>query len=158
MHEHNEKVNALVDPVKLPKMAQVRQIFEASELEDAAAVLHAELNREAIRQTVKPGMSICVTAGSRGICHIDLLIRETVAFLKALGAKPFIIPAMGSHGGAVAEGQKAILEGFGITEETMDARFAPAWKWCSFRSWRTGRRAISTDMRMKRTALSSSTE
>ena len=119
MHEHNEKVNALVDPVKLPKMAQVRQIFEASELEDAAAVLHAELNREAICQTVKPGMSICVTAGSRGICHIDLLIRETVAFLKALGAKPFIIPAMGSHGGAVAEGQKAILEGFGITEETM---------------------------------------
>ena len=119
MHEHNEKVNALVDPVKLPKMAQVRQIFEASELEDAAAVLHAELNREAIRQTVKPGMSICVTAGSRGICHIDLLIRETVAFLKALGAKPFIIPAMGSHGGAVAEGQKVILEGFGITEETM---------------------------------------
>ena len=88
MHEHNEKVNALVDPVKLPKMAQVRQIFEASELEDAAAVLHAELNREAIRQTVKPGMSICVTAGSRGICHIDLLILN---FLDLLAERRYLL-------------------------------------------------------------------
>ncbi|MBQ7887929.1 MAG: DUF2088 domain-containing protein, partial [Clostridia bacterium] len=66
-----------------------------------------------------PGMSIAITAGSRGIDNIALIIRETADYLKALGAEPFIVPAMGSHGGATAEGQKEMLAGFGITQEAM---------------------------------------
>ena len=57
-------------------------------------------------------MTVAVTCGSRGIANIALIIRETVAALKELGAKPFVFPAMGSHGGGTAEGQREMIEGF----------------------------------------------
>ena len=81
------------------------------------AAIRWELDRDEVIKVVKPGMSIAITAGSRGIANLALVIRETVAFLKEHGAKPFVIPAMGSHGGSTAEGQKAIIEEYGVTEE-----------------------------------------
>lgn len=119
MHDHNENVNALLRDVKLPRMYAVRQVFDPARIEDPAAVLREQLARPEIRACVRPGMSVAITAGSRGIDNIALIIREVVDFLKGLGAEPFIVPAMGSHGGAVAEGQVAILTSFGITEEAM---------------------------------------
>lgn len=65
------------------------------------------------------GMRIAVTAGSRGVANIALILKTIVSFLKENGAVPFIIPAMGSHGGATAEGQKNLLAGYGITEKSM---------------------------------------
>ena len=110
-------VNALLDKVPLPRMVPVEQSFDDSELPDVAASTRAELRRSAITDTVKPGMRIAVTAGSRGICDLQTVIREIVSFLKAAGAEPFVIPAMGSHGGASALGQAAILAAYGITPE-----------------------------------------
>ena len=64
-------------------------------------------------------MSVAVTAGSRGIRNVDIITRSVVNFVKSRGATPFIVPAMGSHGGATAEGQRQLLAGYGITEDAM---------------------------------------
>ena len=74
-----------------------------------AAALREELRRPEIARRVKPGMRIAVGVGSRGVAEIALIVRVTIEELKRLGAKPFIVPAMGSHGGATAEGQKQVL-------------------------------------------------
>ena len=109
------QVAALVEGIAIPKMALVRQEFDGKALEDLPGTVRKEM--EKLSPVIKPGMSIALTAGSRGINHIALILREVVSFLKSAGACPFIIPAMGSHGGGTAEGQKAVLESFGITEE-----------------------------------------
>ena len=119
MHDRNDKVNALLQGERIPPMATVRQKFESGHIENPGEVLRGLLERPELKRTIRPGMSVAVTAGSRGIDHIDELLRETVGFIQAQGGKPFIVPAMGSHGGAVAKGQIEILEGFHITEETM---------------------------------------
>src|SRR5262249_20660584 len=68
-------------------------------------------------KTIRPNHTVALTAGSRGIANIPVILRGVVRFLRRLGAKPFIIPAMGSHGGGTAEGQRKIIESYGITEE-----------------------------------------
>ena len=120
MHAQNYKVNALVSDEKIPKMITVRQKFDEFHIEDPVSVLRDSLNRPELANIIEPGMSIAVTAGSRGIDNIALITGETVRFIKEKGGKPFIVPAMGSHGGAVAEGQVAILKSLGITEENME--------------------------------------
>ena len=99
MQEKHEKVNALLRDIRLPRMVKVRQVFDDTRIEDVSGALRAQLERPEIKETVRPGMSIAITAGSRGIDNIALIIKETVDYLKSLGAEPFIVPAMGSHGG-----------------------------------------------------------
>ncbi|HEV2122921.1 MAG TPA: lactate racemase domain-containing protein, partial [Chloroflexota bacterium] len=70
---------------------------------------------------IKPGARLALTAGSRGISHIPEILGACVAALRERGAEPFIVPAMGSHGGATAEGQREVLEGYGITEDAVGA-------------------------------------
>ncbi|HSV95374.1 MAG TPA: lactate racemase domain-containing protein [Spirochaetota bacterium] len=82
------------------------------------AVLNA-LSRRGLEKIIRPGDTVALTAGSRGIRYIDTITAGTVRHLDSMGAKPFIVPAMGSHGGGTAEGQRAILAGYGITEEAM---------------------------------------
>ena len=112
-----DSVNHLIGGIPLPKMVKVRQHFDRQKLEDVPAAVREQLARAAIGETVKPGMKIAITSGSRGVDNVALVTREIVSFLKAKGAEPFVIPAMGSHGGATAEGQKAILTEYGVTEE-----------------------------------------
>ena len=120
MPERNDRVNTLICGEKIPRMVTVRQRFKSSYIADPVKVLLESLNRPEIKESIKPGMSVAITAGSRGIDNISLITRETVRFIKEQGGKPFIIPAMGSHGGAVADGQVAILKNYGITEELMN--------------------------------------
>jgi len=87
--------------------------------EEIPAAVAAEFAREPFHSKVKPGMTIAVTAGSRGIANVDIITKAVVDEVKRRGAAPFVVPAMGSHGGATAEGQKRILAGYGITEEAM---------------------------------------
>ena len=103
--------------VPLPRMVPVRVNFETVRLDDVAAAVSKELRKPAIRAKVRSGMTIAVGCGSRGVANIAQAAQAVVAELKALGAKPFIFPAMGSHGGATAAGQRAVLEGYGITED-----------------------------------------
>jgi len=119
MNDKNYKVNALICDEKIPKMITVRQKFDEFYIEDPISVLRDSLNRPELANLIKPGMSIAVTAGSRGIDNIAIITRETIRFIKEKGGEPFIVPAMGSHGGAVAEGQVAILKSLGMTEESM---------------------------------------
>ena len=89
----------------------------AHAVENVPVAVRAALGRLAL--PVKAGQSVALTVGSRGVVNIDAIVRATVDHLKALGAHPFIIPAMGSHGGGTAEGQRSVLEHYGVTEATM---------------------------------------
>ncbi|HEV8645201.1 MAG TPA: lactate racemase domain-containing protein [Burkholderiales bacterium] len=104
--------------VPLPRMVEVRQKFEAVHLGDIAATVTKEFQRPEVRARVKAGQAIAVGCGSRGIANIATIVKCVIRELQALGARPFIFPAMGSHGAATAEGQKKVLEGYGISEAT----------------------------------------
>jgi Lactate racemase N-terminal domain len=102
--------------VQLPQMVRLRQHFDRPRLEDLHAAVRATLEHLELGRTIKPGHTVALTAGSRGIANIPVVLRATADFLKGLGAKPFLVPAMGSHGGATAEGQRKVIESYGITE------------------------------------------
>ena len=103
--------------MEFPKVVKIRQKFPRPRVENVEEALREQLGRGEISSTIKPGMSVALTAGSRGIAEIDEILRSLVAILKEMAAEPFIVPAMGSHGGATAEGQLEILESLGVTEE-----------------------------------------
>ena len=111
-------VEQILAPVMLPRMVRIRQHFDATKIDDVADVLLAELSQPQIESTLLPGRRICLTAGSRGVDNIALILKTVAGYVKAKGAIPFIIPAMGSHGGATAEGQLKVLEDYGITPES----------------------------------------
>lgn len=109
----------LVSDVRLPKMFKVKQKFPRPRIEPEKIpdIIHELLSEEKFANQIKPGMRIAITAGSRGIANVALTTKCIADFVKERGGKPFIVPAMGSHGGATAQGQREILEGYGITEE-----------------------------------------
>ena len=110
-------VNDIIKDIPLPNMVKVRQEFDRTRLENVAAEVRKCLERREILGNLRPGMTVAVAVGSRGISNHALIVRETVRFLRDHGARPFIVSSMGSHGGTTAEGQRAILEGYGIREE-----------------------------------------
>jgi hypothetical protein len=105
----------------LPPLHRVHQRFPRPLIEDVDAAVVQQLARPEVRSRITPGARICVAVGSRGIARISTIVRALIRELKALGANPFIIPAMGSHGGATPEGQVRVLADYNITPETMDA-------------------------------------
>lgn len=112
-------VHDLLKDVSVPKVVKVRQHFPAPVLEDVEAALRQELGRSEIAGRALPGMRIALAVGSRGMDRVAALARVTVEELKKLGAIPFVVPAMGSHGGATAAGQRNVLANLGVTEETV---------------------------------------
>ena len=103
----------------LPKMYRVRQSFRKDRLDDIEGTVHRELNQETIRSRVRPGMKIALGVGSRGIRNLPRIVKCVIGELKAMGAEPFILAAMGSHGGGTLEGQLEVLRAYGITEQAM---------------------------------------
>ncbi len=101
----------------LPRMLRVRQSFARPRVADIPAAVARTL--EAARLPVRRGDTVAVGAGSRGIANIDAVVGATVRWLREQGARPFVFPAMGSHGGGTPEGQLSVLEHYGITEATM---------------------------------------
>lgn len=112
-------VTRLAASTALPKMVKVRQLLDHSHIDpaDIPGLVRKEL--EPMRARITPGMSVAITCGSRGVCNIAIITRAIVDFVKDCGGEPFVFPAMGSHGGATAEGQREILTGYGVTEEAM---------------------------------------
>jgi hypothetical protein len=100
-------------------MYRIRQKLDPPVVTDVAAAVRAEIGKLDLRSRLKPGGRVAVTAGSRGVANIAVIMRATCDTLKEMGAKPFIVPAMGSHGGATAEGQLQVLARYGITPESM---------------------------------------
>ena len=112
-------VASLVSDTFVPKMFRVRQVFPRPRIDpaDIPGIIDGLLSEEKFASRVKPGMRIAITAGSRGIANSALTTKCIADFCKKQGAHPFVVPAMGSHGGATAEGQREILAGYGIVEE-----------------------------------------
>ncbi|WP_028390883.1 nickel pincer cofactor-dependent isomerase, group 22 [Bacillus cihuensis] len=108
----------LLKDIPVPKMAKVKVKFDDKQIDDLEQELMKKLQQDSIGKLIQPGMEIAIAVGSRGLDRLVETTATTVKFLKDLGAKPFIVPSMGSHGGATAEGQRAVLEHLGVTEET----------------------------------------
>ncbi|MBS7625017.1 DUF2088 domain-containing protein [Candidatus Bathyarchaeota archaeon] len=106
----------------LPRMVRVRQKIHAPKIDDYISVLREELDRAGLREKIKPGDKIAIAVGSRGIAHIAEIVATVVEEVKRAGGEPFIVPAMGSHGGGTPEGQIAVLRSLGITPESVGAQ------------------------------------
>jgi hypothetical protein len=102
----------------------IHQKFSCTVCRDIEATVAQEMRQCCPR--LEPGARIAIAVGSRGVANIDRIVRSVVAALRAAGARPFIVPAMGSHGGATAEGQARVLAGYGITEERVNAPVVPS--------------------------------
>lgn len=109
-------VQELLRDVALPRIAPVRQRFPAPELGDLTAAVDAELGRPGVGDAIRPGMRVAVAVGSRGVARIAEITAALIAALRRRGAEPFLVPAMGSHGGATAAGQVEVLARLGVTE------------------------------------------
>jgi hypothetical protein len=101
--------------MQIPKMYRIKQQFNSDHIEKIEDEVRAQFLSSGIQ--IKHGARIAITAGSRGIANIHRIVKTTVECVKESGGIPFIVPAMGSHGGATAEGQKEVLETYGITEK-----------------------------------------
>lgn len=106
---------------QIPKFVRVRHEMDRGHIDDIEGAVAQAMQREGTLDRIKPGDSVCITAGSRDVANIARVIRAICDQVKSVGAHPFIIPAMGSHAGAKAEGQRGIIEGYGVTEEAMGA-------------------------------------
>jgi uncharacterized protein (DUF362 family) len=109
-------IEELLRDVPLPRVVRIEQRFPATEVADVAAAVRDELARPGVGDRLRPRMRVAVAVGSRGVAAIDRIVAAVVAELRARGAEPFVVPAMGSHGGATAEGQAQVLAELGVTE------------------------------------------
>ncbi|WHX42675.1 lactate racemase domain-containing protein [Mesobacillus sp. AQ2] len=110
----------LID-IPIPKMVKVKQKFHAPQLVDVGAEVRKTLNETNVLTKISEGDSVAIAVGSRGLADLPVLVRETVREIKRVGGLPFIVPAMGSHGGATAEGQIDVLHQLGVTEGAVEA-------------------------------------
>lgn len=102
--------------IRLPRVNRVRQRFDTVRLEDIEAAVRQAFTEHAT-ELITPNMRVAITAGSRGIAEIVRITAAVVAEVRRLGAEPFIVTAMGSHGGATTDGQRTVLASYGVTEE-----------------------------------------
>ncbi|HWQ00357.1 MAG TPA: lactate racemase domain-containing protein [Vicinamibacterales bacterium] len=107
--------------MRLPLLSYVRQKFEGQRLDDVAGAVRGELRRAGLARRIRPGDTVAITAGSRGIANLPLIMRTIIDEVRACGGSPVLIPAMGSHGGGTADGQRRLLESYGLGEAAMGA-------------------------------------
>lgn len=114
-------LRTLLEDIPVPRMVRIRQRFDESRLGHPDEVLRQELKKPGALDRIKPGQQVAVAVGSRGIANIALVTRITIEAIREAGASPFIVPCMGSHGGATADGQIDVLRHLGIDEISMGA-------------------------------------
>jgi Lactate racemase N-terminal domain len=111
----------LLRDIPLPRMVKVRQHFHAPEIDDVASAVRRAIAEAGVLPRIAPGDRVAIAVGSRGVADIPTIAREVVRAIAAVGGQPFLVPAMGSHGGATAEGQREVLESLGVTEAFVGA-------------------------------------
>ncbi|QBD83579.1 DUF2088 domain-containing protein [Ktedonosporobacter rubrisoli] len=142
-------LHQLLDPVAIPEMARVRNVAPtAAPIEDIGAAVHEQMLRSNVGVRFQPGQRVAIGVGSRGIGKLAEIVAALVSELRALGAEPFIFPAMGSHGGATAEGQREVLTHLGITPERVGAPIESQME-----TVEVGKAADGTSVRLDRLAL-----
>ena len=122
-----------------PRMMLVRQNYPDRRIPDVAGEVRRQLAASPFASRLKPGARVAIGVGSRGISNIATIVRAAVDYWNRHGMRPFIIPAMGSHGAATAEGQASVLAHYGIDERTMGCPVSASWR--SFR-WARRRTAL----------------
>jgi hypothetical protein len=137
----------------LPSWALVRHRLDPTEIEDVDAAVDAAVATMADR--LPPAGRACVAVGSRGIDRIADVARATVTALRAHGLDVFAVPAMGSHGGATAAGQRAVLASLGIREDTIGCEIRSSMDWSASARLQAGCRCTSTGTRPRRPTSSS---
>jgi len=105
--------------VHIPALTLVKQIAKQPEVKDVASETLTQWKNSGLQQKIKPGSSVAIGVGSRGIANLAAIVKATIEYFKGIGAKPFIVSAMGSHGGANAQGQRELLGEYGISEENL---------------------------------------
>ncbi len=108
---------------RLPRMCDIVQQFDNPSVADIPGTVREQLRALDLKNTVRPGDTVAITAGSRGVANIAVILKEIGAHFLSLGARPFIVPAMGSHGGGTVEGQLKLLADYGVTEERIGIPF-----------------------------------
>lgn len=137
----------LLKDVEIPRFVEVEFQREAQKLGNIPRAVFETFEACDARERIRSDMQVCIAVGSREIAQFDTIVRAVVDYVKLCGARPFLIPAMGSHGGAVAEGQRAIIESYGITEERMGAPIC-----ASMETVEIGRTASGMSVQMDRYA------
>lgn len=112
-------LNTILKDVTLPKVVKIKQNFDRDYIKDIDQAVHETIAGSSLGKKIFPGAKVAIGVGSRGVADIDKIARATVNEVKKLGGDPFIVPAMGSHGNAIAKAQADILKSYGICEETM---------------------------------------
>ena len=114
-------IDQLLNDIQIPRLIKVKQCFDRPIITDLTVVLVQKIQAQNVLSTIKPGQSIAIGVGSRGISNLPLMVKILVDLVKEVQGIPFIFPAMGSHGGATADGQESMLERMGITEKYIGA-------------------------------------
>ncbi len=116
-----DAIRSMLDHIEIPKFARIRQYFDDTKIENIEEEIKKQFNSEKIRDIIKEGQTIGITVGSRGLANLKEIVKYICDNIKSKGATPVILPSMGSHGGAVAEGQAEFIRGLGVTEEFVGA-------------------------------------
>ena len=117
-----EQIQQLDFPADLPNsLLSMKQTFHAPDVGDVGAAAKRALKEGGLLARMKPGATVAVGVGSRGIANLPQIVKATIEGLREAGLNPFVLPAMGSHGGATAEGQKTMLAELGVTEKSVNA-------------------------------------
>ncbi len=103
----------------IPALTLVKQIAKQPEVKDVAGETLLQWKNSGLQQKIKPGAHVAIGVGSRGIANLAVIVKATLEYFKGIGAKPFIVSAMGSHGGANSKGQRELLGEYGISEENL---------------------------------------
>ncbi|MDK2903769.1 MAG: hypothetical protein PWQ93_1688 [Clostridiales bacterium] len=114
-------IDEILEPIHIPPFYKVTQHFPRPVLSDLEYAISDELKKPGTIERILPGQRIAIAVGSRGIANLPTIVKVIVQHVKQAGAYPFIVPAMGSHGGATGPGQQKVLEGLGITETSIGA-------------------------------------
>ncbi len=120
MAEDRERVITPLRSLADLPMVMLRQSWDQPSIDDIPAAVERQLVAAGALSRIRPGAEIAITAGSRGISVMPSVLRSIIALVRGCGGRPFIFPAMGSHGGGTAEGQRTMLASLGISEQTMD--------------------------------------
>jgi hypothetical protein len=114
-------IDELLQDIPLPQMVKVQQKFHAPEIHNVVGAVHQAIKDAGVLSRISKGDRVAIAVGSRGVADIPILAREVINAVKSVGGWPFIVPAMGSHGGASADGQMDVLEQLGVTEAFIGA-------------------------------------
>lgn len=116
-----DAIRSMLNDIEIPKFVRISQQFDAIKIENIEETINVKFQQDNIKDTIKEGQTIGITVGSRGLDNLRDIVKYVCDNIKAKGATPVIIPSMGSHGNAVAEGQAAFVRGLGVTEEYVGA-------------------------------------